>query len=142
MATEFISGALGAMIGAGLSFLTLKYHYRDLYARNISANRMDWINKFREEIGLIVAALNSTKRDGNEIHEAEKARARLLTRLNLDTSKAGNEFNGVMADVLNEIDFEKKSVNSKDIADTLIDLSRKILEPEWQRVKKEAGGDM
>ena len=64
-----------------------------------------------------------------------------MTRLNLDTSKEGNEFNGVMADVLNGIDFEKKYVNSKNIADTLIELSRKILEPEWQRVKKETGGD-
>ena len=136
---EFVSGALGAMIGAGVSFLTLKYNYRDLYARNISANRMDWINNFREEIGLIVAALNC---DGADVaYEAEKARASLLTRLNLDTSKEGNEFNGVMADVLNGIDFEKKYVNSKNIADTLIELSRKILEPEWQRVKKETGGD-
>lgn len=147
---ELLSGLIGAILGAGISFLTLRYNYRDLYARSISANRMDWINNFREEIATIIAALdcNAKSKDGKHppphtqeddiIYKAYKARAKLQTRLNMDTSKIGNEFNKVMSDILKDIDFENPCPKSKD---TLINLSREILEPEWKRVKKEAGGD-
>ena len=145
--SDFISGALGALIGAAISFLSLRYNYKDLYARSISTSRMDWINNFREEVAIIIATLrtfsskNTTgKNADNYIFEAEKARGKLLTRLNMNTSKIGNEYNKVMADVLNSIDFCNMPANSDALAETIIDLSRKILEPEWKRVKREAGG--
>ena len=145
--SDFISGALGALIGAAISFLSLRYNYKDLYARNISTSRMEWINNFREEVAIIIATLRTspseceTDKDGtNYIFEAEKARSKLLTRLNMNTSKLGNEYNKVMADILNGIDFCNTPTNSDALAETIIDLSRKILEPEWKRVKREAGG--
>lgn len=143
MIEELLSGIFGAILGAGISFLTLRYNYRDLYARNISANRMEWINNFREEISIVIATLRSSPDIDSQgyVFEAEKARAKLLTRLNMDISKIGNEYNGVMANTLESIDFSNIPSNSKCIAENLVDLSRKILEPEWQRVKKEAGGD-
>lgn len=147
MVSDFISGALGALIGAAISFLSLRYNYKDLYARNISTSRMEWINNFREEIAIIIANLRTSSDmnveniDGNNyIFEAEKARGKLLTRLNVDTFKPGNEYNKVMADILSSIDFHSIPTNGDILAETIIDLSRKILEPEWKRVKQEAGG--
>ena len=58
----------------------------------------------------------------------------------MNTSKLGNEYNKVMADILIGIDFCNTPTNSDALAETIIDLSRKILEPEWKRVKREAGG--
>lgn len=148
MINEILSGVLGAILGAMISFLTLRYNYRDLYARNISANRMEWINNFREEVSIIIATLKREKSkhanksyDEGYIFEAEKARAKLLTRLNGDTSKSGNEFNKAMTDILNQLNFEDPCINSEIQIRALIVLSRKILEPEWKRVKDEAGGN-
>lgn len=158
---EFISGALGALIGAFIACLTLRYNYRDLYARSISKSRMEWISNFREEVSVIIAALNigisqkkhkpqrSRRRteikktyntnNGGYILEAEKARAKLLMRLNMDTAKSGNEYNGVFAKLLKQIDFQKPENNGT--AEQLVELSQKILEYEWKRVKREAGGE-
>lgn len=147
MLSEILSGVLGAIIGAAVSFLTLRYNYRDLYARSISKNRMDWINNFREEVSIIIATLktSATKNQKdigiNYLFNAEKARTKLLTRLNMDISKTGNEYNKVMADMLAEIDFSLPCQSIDHYMERLIDLSRKILEPEWRRVKQEAGGD-
>lgn len=148
MYTDILSGFLGAVVGATVSFLTLRYNYKDLYARNISANRMNWINNFREEISIIVAALKASpsradkdKENVSFVFQAEKARAKLLTRLNMDTSKPGNEYNKVMAEILNSVQFDGCKDKQDHYVEVLLDLSRKILEPEWKRVKQEAGGD-
>ncbi len=102
---------------------------------------MEWINNFREEIGLIVACLKCKKIEQKHIYNAEIARAKLLTRLNQNINKVGNEYNSVMSNMLDNIDFTDNCLNVGEISNTLIDLSRKILESEWQRVKREAGGD-
>lgn len=155
MDSEIVSGLIGALLGAGASFLSLRFNYKDLYARSVSSNRMEWINNFREEVSIIVAVLRSPTSERIErkqchkvcsdttemIFHAEKARAKLLTRLNMDTSKIGNEYNKVMVNLLGSLTFNEISPESEHQADALIDLSRKILEPEWKRVKKEAGGD-
>ncbi|NLE06907.1 MAG: hypothetical protein GX638_19175 [Crenarchaeota archaeon] len=143
---ELLSGFLGALLGCFFSFLTLRYNYKDLYARTVSENRMEWINNFREEIATVAAAVkcgNSLEiRNGDRplLYEAEKARVRLLTRINMDTSKSGNEYNKVLSDILSDIDFTKQCKEDKARIDALLDLSRKILEIEWKRVKNEAGG--
>ena len=141
------SGLIGAIITAAISLLLVRYHYRDLYAKSVSANRMEWINNFRDEVSTIIATIKilqqngrCTEKENKYIYQAEKARAKLLTRLNMDTSKPGNEYNRVMADVLTKIKFRKACPIDQCYAEKLIALSRKILEPEWRRVKKEAGG--
>ncbi len=141
MLGEILSGLVGAILGSGISFLTLKYNYRDLYARNISKNRMDWINNFRDELAIIIAALEC-KKDHETIYNACKARAKIQTRLNLDISKEGNEYNQAMSDLLCSINFYESydSVTKDKLVKKLVSLTRKILEPEWQRVKQEAKG--
>ena len=128
MFQEVFSGILGAILGAGITALTIRFNYRDLYARSISASRMEWINNFRE-------CANST------IYSAEKARTKILTRINLDTTKRGNEYNKALSDILNNIDFKNPYIDNEPYEKALIELTRKILEPEWKRVKQEAGGD-
>lgn len=72
----------------------------------------------------------------NVFYEAEKARARLLTKLNTN-----NVNNGVatfrLNDILISLNFCNDNVNQVEI---IIELSKRILEPEWQRVKNEARG--
>ena len=135
--SEFVSAIIGAIIGALTSLLVLRFNYHDLYARSISESRMNWIDNFREELSIIVAALKTGE---NNVLNAEKARAKLLTRLNLDTAKLGNEYNKVFADLLNSIKFGGQNAEQEETADRLIEIARKILEFEWQRVKKEAEG--
>lgn len=143
-----LSGLIGAVIGASVSFLTLRYNYRDLYARNISQNRMDWINSFRDEIAIIVAAIEciDKKSEGKDIdnivYKACVARAKLQTRLNMDIEKYGNEYNEAMSKLLNSIDFKncRDCDYKENLVNNLVELTRNVLEPEWQRVKNEAGG--
>lgn len=136
-----LSGLVGAIFATAVTLLTLRFHYHDLYAKSISSNRMDWINNFREEISTIIACLsfNDLGERAKYAYDAEKARAKLLTRLNMDTTRLGNEYNEAMDTVLNSICFEC-GCTSQETVKRLITLSRKILEPEWQRVKEEARG--
>ena len=70
---------------------------------------------------------------------ALKAVSTLRTRLNMDITKKGNEYNGILDDMLSRIDFYEK--NKGDISEEdFISIARDILEPEWRRVKDEARG--
>ena len=55
MTSKIIAALLGALIGSLIPFLTLQFNYRQLYAQTISTNRMDWINKWRENISKFLA---------------------------------------------------------------------------------------
>lgn len=137
--SELVSGIIGGLIGFIASLLTIQFNYKKLFAETVSKNRMEWINNFREEIGIIISACkNNNDLPSDKLFEAEKARAKLLTRLNQDVSKAGNEYNKRFADLLSKIDFNVSA--TQQLIDELIKLTRNILEPEWQRVKIEAKG--
>lgn len=82
--------------------------------------------------------------------EAERARVKLLTRLNQDITKSGNEYNKIFSELLMNIDLSnlqkdgKSNGNSNDFGNIMnqaVKYARKILEPEWARVKKEAKGE-
>lgn len=144
---------------------TNKTNMKKLFAETVSKSRMEWITNFRNEIGIIVAAIrmrnyvlerncynlengNGTCSDCEECQKkyyteivpgALKAVSTLRTRLNMDITKKGNEYNGILDDMLSRIDFYEKKKNDVSEED-LIDVTRKILEPEWGRVKDEARG--
>ena len=156
MTENIASAIIGAFVGFIASALTLRFSYKQLFAQTVSQNRMDWINNFREEISIVVGTakyLNSINQQNNcsnicgtthqydeQILCAEKARVKLLTRLNSDASKPGNEFNEIFQDALRKIKFdgkdEDKTLNKLEL------LAKEILEPEWARVKKEARGNV
>ena len=147
-----LSGIIATLVSAAVSFVSIRFNYHELFARTVSENRMDWINKFRDEISTIVATIKVNNTDDKMLFAAEKAKASLITRLNQDITKPGNEYNKRMLEELNKVNFDlgessndlKK--NSSDLGgcngkiEALLDLSRKILEPEWKRVKEEARG--
>lgn len=142
---EIVASMIAGLLSGGIvGAMTLRFHYKNLYADTVSKNRMDWINNFREEMSTIIATVQSVRgkcQNKDElIYDAEKARAKLLTRLNQDTSKKGNEYNKTLTQILEKLDFNQAANSSNDVIPTLIELTRKILEPEWQRVKREAKG--
>ena len=82
--------------------------------------------------------------------EAERARVKLLTRLNQDITKSGNEYIKIFSELLMDIDLSnlqkdgKSNGNGNDFGNIMnqaVKYARKILEPEWARVKKEAKGE-
>ena len=138
---------------------------KKLFAETVSKSRMEWIINFRNEIGIIVAAIrmrnyvlerncynlengNGTCSDCEECQKkyyteivpgALKAVSTLRTRLNMNITKKGNEYNGILDEMLSRIDFYEK--NKGDISEEdFISIARDILEPEWRRVKDEARG--
>lgn len=137
----FIGGIIGVVVGFLGSWLALKFNYKQLFADTVSKNRMDWINNFREELSIVLGTYKVLpyKKTYADILKAERARVKLLTRLNQDTAKASNEYNAIFADKLDSIDFNL--VYNKVLYNELVDYSRKILEVEWRRVKKEAQGE-
>ena len=138
-----ISVSLSTLIG----LLSTRFNYKQLFAQTVSSNRMNWIDNFREEFSIFIGTAcylrNSSchcKGYKKEIITAERARVKLLTRLNQDTTKLGNEFNEVFASRLNDINLYAPATITSDKIEALISLSRAILEPEWNRVKREAKG--
>lgn len=158
MSGDILSGLIGTLCGAIIGFisglLALRFEYKKLFANTVSQNRMEWINNFREEFSIFVGTARNiltingatptrtpNLNNSQEILKAEQARIKLLTRLNQDISKRGNEYNQEFAEKLEKIDLCNMSTyNAQDI-ENLIILSRAILEPEWVKVKKEAKGE-
>lgn len=149
-----ISGLSGGFLGFFASLLTLRFNYRSLFAQTVSQNRMDWINSFREELSIVVGAVKALKainKPNNEVTnqlnieelklkiDAEKAKAKLLTRLNSNSTKTGNEYNEVFSEMLKKIQFDGSDDAVMWLED-LEDTAKQILESEWARVKKEAKG--
>ena len=144
---------------------TNKTNMKKLFAETVSKSRMEWITNFRNEIGIIVAAIKmrnhvirgiccgleagkgecadckecKKKYYTETVPEALKAVSTLRTRLNMNITKKGNEYNGILDEMLSRIDFYEK--NKGDISEEdFISIARDILEPEWRRVKDEARG--
>lgn len=143
-AIELVVTILGTLVFSGL--LTWQFNYHNLFAETVSKSRMDWINCFREEMATIIAVLERNVDEDEKSgtvdyrYEGYKARAKLRTRLNMDTEKNGNEYNEVLDDILRSLRFDGTDRNIEETKEMLIELTRDILEPEWQRVKKEAKG--
>ncbi|MCQ2372703.1 MAG: hypothetical protein MJ050_01340 [Phascolarctobacterium sp.] len=146
---NIVSFLLGATVQPLFQALTHRYNYNKLYAETVSQSRMQWIDNFREEFSCFIGTaiyckkvqfISKDVKAGNVL-AAEQARVKLLTRLNQDVSKDGNEFNRAFADKLEQIDLYNPNSYSKDDLDKLVELSRAILEPEWKRVKEEAKGN-
>ena len=146
--SDFLIGALGLIIGIVTTYFTMKYNYNQLFAETISKSRNHWLNEFREELSIIVGtAFFINNKQGakcknefcEKVLEAEKARVKLLTRLNQNVGKYGNEFNKILQDELVKINFFN-GIKEEDLI-KLVNISREILEFEWEKVKREAKGE-
>lgn len=150
---ECLKFLFSIIIGVCLfKYLELRFNYRKLRAETVSNSRMQWIDNFREEFATLVGyakaieglpclVCNNGCRNKDKMLEyrfqAEKARYKLLTRLNMDVTRPGNEFNQIMSEALLDI---KLGYGTNVDVKRMLSLVRDILEPEWQRVKSEAEG--
>ena len=149
MAEQLLSGLIGAIVGALIVFitsiLTLRFNYHQLFAETVSKNRMEWINVWRENISKFLSCAEilhtNVKTDDNkkELLEYEKelleARAMVITRLNTHEKD-----HILMYGALTQIDYSPSSSAFYAQQVAIIELARKILKPEWERVKSEAKG--
>lgn len=161
--SELLSGLLGSILGCTITLLGLRFDYRKLFAETVSANRMDWINVWRENISkfLACAEVLSKQHDrhcrekapkrwffrrkqacktNDEVIRIQKemyeARAMILGRLNLD-----EPLHCAMLAAVNQLNPALKGqTNFAKWRDEILSLERKILKPEWERVKMEAKG--
>ncbi len=132
-----------------LDWLKTNYNYKDLYARTVSGNRMDWINVWRENISTFLAnaemlqrcfrdrmfnsdsLVDTTQLYGNMV----KARTMITSRLNM------NENNHVLLyRALKNFEWNTSWENFVAQREFIEALTREILKPEWERVKGEAKG--
>lgn len=136
----FVSTAVSLAIGLA----TNKYNYRQLYAQTVSANRMEWINVWRENVSRFLACAEvlhkpcATKNCEERLKiekEMYEARGMVVSRLNLSENdhRAMLLLMNSLSDSCCKRDFVKRR-------EAILALARKILKPEWERVKKEAKG--
>ncbi len=151
-------GLIGAVLSFIISFLTLRFNYRQLFAETVSKNRMEWINVWRENVaiflsraqalrekekrapggcGLLICLKKSNQEDSTNLEtELYKARSMITTRLNME-----EEPHILMYGALMNFDWKMKDdLEFQKQCEVVELLAREILKPEWERVKKEAKG--
>lgn len=140
--SEIIAALGGALIGIIGTYFTLRFSYNQLYAQTVSNNRMDWINVWRENISIFLACaeiLHRRNQQEKELMEVEKelyvSRSMITSRLNLN-----EENHAIMLNLINAFRIKTTEVDFVNQREAVLALAREILKPEWERVKKEAGG--
>ena len=142
--------ALSALITIVFNAMQTRFHYKQLFAQTVSSNRMDWINVWRESISKFLACaelliLHSPKCQGKERCEPCKlimykkefyeSRGMITSRLNMN-----EELHVLMFAAVNRIDIEAPDEDFVAKREYILELERKILKIEWERVKSEARG--
>ena len=131
---------IAAVISAVVSWLvakkTIRYNYKDLFAKTVSQSRNRWLNEMRSFISSMLAEAKrpSEKSTDNRTNAYWKARDEIILRLNL------NEPLHIM--LAKEIyDLDLPSADIDDISNKIIEISQHLLKEEWEKVKKEAKGE-
>lgn len=144
--TEILIGLIGALIGAVLAFisssLALKLGCRQLFAETVSKNRNEWINAFRANISNFLACAEmlykfGDKEESSVTHEKEMREARALIITSLNTKEREHV---LMYGALTAIDCSPENTRFYEQQLCILELTQKILKPEWERVKSEARG--
>ena len=140
---------LSLLVTIAFGIITNHYNYNQLFAQTVSDNRMDWINVWRENISKFLACAeflhrhndkNCEKSDEcDKCYEYEKemyqAKSMIISRLNLTENE--HVFMKASLDNFDYNDDEKTFIVKREY---ILELARKILKPEWERVKQEAKG--
>ena len=134
---------IAAVISAVVSWLvakkTIRYNYKELFAKTVSQSRNRWLNEMRSFISSMLAEVKkpSNKQKSNDTDRTNaywKARNQIMLRLNL------NEPLHIM--LAKEIyDLDLPSADIDDISNRIIEISQHLLKEEWEKVKKEAKGE-
>lgn len=135
----------GVVLSVGISLIigiiSNRYNYRQLYAQTVSSNRMEWINAWRENVSRFLACAEMLHKHAhiNEREKIEKemyeARGMVVSRLNLD-----EDDHKAMLVLVNGFSTDCCCQDFVDQREAILAQARKILKPEWERVKAEARG--
>lgn len=167
---EFVAGLIGAVVALVGSYWVNKFSYKQLFAQTISSNRMDWINVWRENVSkflacaeiihdhevqknkiskkrvtckkgkcIVVVFYPTSNETDNKIIEYRKemleARAMIISRLNLNEQ---DHIDMMAALDLFDCNCSEEQFNLQ--RELVLELTRQILKPEWERLKREAKG--
>lgn len=162
---EWVAGLIGALVGALIGFiasvLTLRFNYKQLFAQTVSNNRMDWINVWRLNISKFLACTEllieqkkckcKKKDDCTDCNECKcdckdckiveykkefyESRGMITSRLNME-----EELHVLMFAAINQIHYDNTLKDFVLKREYILELERKILKTEWERVKDEARG--
>lgn len=136
---------------------TTRYNYNQLFAQTVSNNRMDWINVWRANISKFLActelliehkceckkknACEQCKCDCKDCKIIEykkefyESRGMITSRLNME-----EELHILMFAAINQIHYDNEREEFISKREYILELERKILKNEWERVKDEARG--
>lgn len=157
-----VIAAIISVIGVLISVLVGFYQYKQSkWNEYVSKERTIWLKEFREEYSLIMQAyyvskhlendklvLKNSEDDKGKSIEFEckqreeiicngiKAKYKLITRINTNNLR-NNKYNAAYKELLSSIDFIS---NEHFDENEFKELTNKILEDEWKKVKKEARG--
>ena len=139
---------VGVIVTAAVSVKNLK---KESYNKRVTEERVNWLNKVREDYSIIMGAYelkyagdhNSEEPsiDKNEYDkkmiEAEQAKYDLISRLRV-SAYSGNEYNASLKDILFEMHFVKyqKRLTPQKEAEFVMNMNF-MLEAEWDKCKKE-----
>ena len=134
---------LSLLVTIAFGIITNHYNYNQLFAQTVSANRMDWINVWRENISKFLACAEFLHKHKDKKcekcceyeKEMYQAKSMIISRLNLTESE--HVFMKASLDNFDYNDDEKSFIVKREY---ILELARKILKPEWERVKQEAKG--
>lgn len=155
--SEVVAAVIGAVFGFIASWLTLRFNYNQLFAQTVSNNRMDWINVWRENISKFLACtelLIEHKCEGKKKNDCKEckcdckdckiieykkefyeSRGMITSRLNME-----EELHILMFAAINQIHYNNEREDFIPKREYILELERKILKNEWERVKDEARG--
>ena len=139
-----VSGVIiSVIVSVVIGVITNRFNYNQLYAQTVSANRIDWINVWRENISIFLACaetlMNNCHNKNENLLKIKKemyeARGMVVSRLNLN-----EEDHRRMLGLMNSFSVECSVYDFVKQREEILELARKILKLEWERVKKEARG--
>ncbi len=146
---ESLAVVIGAVVGGLLALvgtlLTLRLSSKQVYTNNVTSNRMDWINIWRENISIFLANAQILREMAENPKlfgdvgkkrvdlkaEMYKAREMIIIRLNL-----AENLHKAMLLAIAEFDYKGENFQRKKAY--IEELARAILKPEWERLKIEA----
>ncbi len=150
--SEILAAIIGAFVGFVSSFLVLRFDYKQLFAKVVSENRIEWMNSLRTNLSRFLANaeilgemkklqscsfLSDGKCECEQYIQLKQgmfeARELVTTRLNL-----AKELQALLFAALKNLD--NTSENFAVQREYIEDLARKILRAEWDSVKNEAKG--
>ena len=127
----------GVILSVGLSFLvsmlTRKFNYHHLYAEVVSQSRNQWLNEMRQYISLMLAEAMKCQ-NTYKSKEYYKARNEVILRLNIK-----EPLHLMLENSILRLD-NCTSQNFFAIERNIVEVSRRLLKIEWDRVRKEAKG--